>query len=166
MSNREENLAVAPVVRWAKLNDAEQIAKLINSAFRLAEEFFFEGDRIALGEVRDLMFKGRFLLAENEGKVAACVYLEPRGDRAYLGLLSVDPERQQFGLGSWLMKVGEDHCRVLGCRFMDINVVNLRQELFGFYERRGYVENGLAPFPGDLDTKLPCYMVKMSKQLD
>ena len=31
----------------------------------------------------------------DEGGLAGCVYLELRGERAYLGLLSVDPARQK-----------------------------------------------------------------------
>jgi|SRR5215471_2178974 len=165
MSNSEENVSAAAVVRLAEISDADGITRLINSAFRVAEEFFVAGDRIAITEVRALLSQGKFLLAENAGEVAACVYIEPRGDRAYLGLLSVDPQRQQFGLGSSLMQAAEDHCRSLGCRFMDINVVNLRKELFGFYARRGYVETGSSPFPEDVATKLPCHFVEMSKLL-
>jgi GNAT superfamily N-acetyltransferase len=93
------------------------------------------------------------------------VYVEPRGDRAYLGLLSVDPASQHNGLGKLLMDAAEEFCRELGCRFMDLNVVNLRGDLFGFYGRRGYVETGTTPFPTDVVTKLPCHFIDMSKSL-
>jgi hypothetical protein len=48
---------------------------------------------------------------------------------------------------------------------MDLNVVNLREELPPFYRKRGYAEQGTAPFPGDAPTKLPCHFVRMSKPL-
>jgi len=48
---------------------------------------------------------------------------------------------------------------------MDLQIVNVRAELPGFYRRLGYVENGTAPFPQGVPVKLPCHSVKMSKDL-
>ena len=152
-------------VRQASLTDAEQITALINRAFRSAEGFFIDTDRINLESVQDLFQTGQIFLAESEGIVAACVYAETRGERAYLGLLSVDPNCQQSGLGSLLMIAAEEHCRGQGCRFMDIQVVNLRDDLFGFYHKRGYVETGIHPFPPEVETKLPVHFVTMTKPL-
>jgi N-acetylglutamate synthase-like GNAT family acetyltransferase len=152
-------------VRQACLTDTEQITALINRAFRRAEGFFIETDRINLESVQDLFKTGQFFLVESEGLVAACVYVELRGERAYLGLLSVDPAHQQFGLGSLLMAAAEESCRAHQCRFMDIQVVNLRKDLFGFYHKRGYVETGIHPFPPEVETKLPVHFVEMSKEL-
>lgn len=152
-------------IRLAELSDAEQITAVVNDAFRIAEGFFIDGDRISLAEVQQHLTTGVFLVAENEVGITGCVYLEPRGERAYLGLLSVDPQRQQSGLGSQLMTAGEEYCRETGARFMDIYIVNLRQELPAFYRNRGYVENGATPFPPDVPTKLPCHFINMSKPL-
>jgi N-acetylglutamate synthase-like GNAT family acetyltransferase len=152
--------------RVAQESDAEAITELINSAFRPAEEFFVGGNRIETEEVKELLRKGAFLLLEEDGKPAGCVYVEPQGERAYLGLLSVNPANQKGGFGSELMSAGEDYCRERGCRVMDIKVVNLRQELFAFYEKRGYVETGTSSFPADVETKLPCHFVEMSRRLD
>jgi ribosomal protein S18 acetylase RimI-like enzyme len=162
---RETNRNMPSSVRQASLKDAEQITSVINRAFRWAEGFFIDTDRINLESVHDLFQKGNFFLAETEDLVAGCVYVEPRGQRAYLGLLSVDPTCQQSGLGSLLMNAAEEHCRRLACRFMDIQVVNLREDLFGFYHKRGYVETGTHPFPPDIETKLPVHFVEMSKSL-
>lgn len=151
--------------RTAQLADAKEITNIINSAFRRAEGFFVETDRIDLEEVQELLRTGTFLLSENENITMGCVYIEPRGDRSYLGLLSVAPARQHSGLGSMLLAAAEDHCRRLGCRFMDIKIVNLREELPAFYRKRGYVETGTSPFPGDVDTKLPCHFIDMTKLL-
>lgn len=150
--------------RLAQPADAEAIAALINQAFQV-ERFFVDGHRIGLGEVQDRLHKGQFLLAEEGGALAACVYVEPRGERGYLGLLSVDPQRQRGGLGSRLMAAAEDRCRRNGCRFLDLHIVNLREELPAFYRRRGYIETGTAPFPADTPTKLPCHFIVMSKPL-
>jgi N-acetylglutamate synthase-like GNAT family acetyltransferase len=152
-------------VRIADRSDAGEITHLINSAFRLVEGFFVEGDRIKLNEVIESLSTGKFLLAEEEGTLVGCVYVEPRGERAYLGLLSVDPSRQQSGVGSLLMTAAENYCSGLDCRFMDIKIVHLRKELPGFYRRRGYVETGTSSFPMDVKTRQPCYFIDMTKPL-
>ena len=135
--------AIAMVsIRDAGLDDAEAITTLINSSFRQAEEFFIDTDRIDSAGVRKLLLTGEFLLAELEGVTVGCVYLEPRHNaRAYLGLLAIDPARQGEGLGSLLMDAAEDYCRKLGCRFMDINVVNLRAKLPAFYQKPATIQD-------------------------
>ncbi|HEV7684135.1 MAG TPA: GNAT family N-acetyltransferase [Pyrinomonadaceae bacterium] len=164
-------------VRLAQRADAEKITTVINSAFRVSEEFFIDKDRVDVGEVLNFLNSGKFLLAESEHTLLGCVYVEPRHldssrssaqsqDRAYLGLLAVDPSHQQSGLGSMLIDAAEDYCRALGLRFMDIKIVNLREELAGFYHKRGYVETGTSAFPAEAVTKLPCHLIDMSKPLD
>jgi GNAT superfamily N-acetyltransferase len=171
-------------VRLAEIQDAEAVTSLINAAFRKAESFLIDRDRIDAESVRALLEKGKFLVAENpvaqdqvaESLVtpdrgdnrdvfAGCVYVELRGERAYLGLLSVDPQRQKAGLGSMLMEAAENYCAKSGCSFMDLRIVNVRRELPSFYRRRGYVETGTTPFPPDLNPKVPCHFVEMSKPL-
>jgi len=164
-SMSKPNLSRPFEVRIADRPDAEEITRLINSAFRSAESFFVEGDRIEVTEVIDKLSTGKFLLVEAEGVLVGCVYVEPQGERAYLGLLSVDPFRQQSGVGSLLMAEAEHYCRGLDCRVMDIKLVNLRKELPGFYQKRGYVETGTSSFPQDVATKEPCHFIDMAKPL-
>ena len=152
-------------IRIATAADAAKITDVINAAFRIAEGFFIDGDRITQSEVKDHLKKGAFLLAEAGDKLSACVYVELRGERSYLGLLSVDPGFQQAGLGSLLMSEAENYCRERGSRFMDIYIVNVREELPPFYEHRGYAKNGTTPFPPDIDTKLPVHFINMTKPL-
>ena len=151
--------------RIATPADAANITAIINAAFRIAEEFFIDSNRITQAEVEKLLEKGAFLLAETGDQLNGCVYVEPRGERSYLGLLSVDPGRQQGGLGSLLMNAAESYCRERGSHFMDILIVNLREELPSFYRKRGYVENGTTPFPEDVETKVPCHFINMAKPL-
>lgn len=152
-------------IRVAAPTDAPRITNVINAAFRIAEGFFVDGPRISQAEVEQLLVKGTFLLAETDDKLNGCVYVELRGERSYLGLLSVDPSCQKSGLGSVLMLEAENYCRERGSRFMDIYIVNLREELPAFYRHRGYVENGTTPFPEDIVTKVPCHLINMSKAL-
>ena len=151
-------------IRTADLSEAEPLARLINQAF-VVERFFIDGERVSVEDVRQRFGKGQFLVAERDGALAACVYLEPRGERAYLGLLSVDPACQGAGLGRRLMEAAENHARAQGCRAIDLNIVNLRVGLPSFYQKCGYVENGTAPFPSGAVTKLPCHFLRMTKAI-
>jgi len=150
--------------RTAQLEDAENIARLVNAAFR-PERFFIDHDRTNPEKVRELLQKGKFLLAEEAGALAGCVYVEVRGKRGYFGLLAVDPALQRSGLGSRLVAAAEEYCCAAGCQFMDLTIVNLRTELPGFYHRLGYVESGTLPFPSEQEANQPCHLVRMSKPL-
>jgi GNAT superfamily N-acetyltransferase len=151
--------------RTAQLEDAENIARLVNTAFR-AERFFIDGDRTNPEKVGALLQKGKFLLVEEAGALTGCVYVELRGQRGYFGLLAVDPALQRSGLGSRLVAAAEEWCRAGGCRTMDLTIVNLRKELPGFYHRLGYVESGTLPFPAEQHPpNQPCHLVVMSKPL-
>lgn len=152
-------------IRIATATDAPNITAVITAAFRIAEGFFIDGNRITQAEVEQLLSKGAFLLAETDDKLNGCVYVELRGERSYLGLLSVDPTSQQSGLGSLLMSEAEKYCRERGSHGMDILIVNLREELPAFYQKRGYVKNGTTPFPPDVPTRIPCHFINMSKPL-
>src|SRR6185369_5071678 len=152
-------------IRVATAADAPKITAIINAAFRVAEGFFIDGNRITQAEVEESLTKGAFLLAETDGKLNGCVYVEMRGERSYLGLLSVDPTTQQSGLGSRLMLEAERYCRERGSHSMDILIVSLREELPAFYQKRGYVESGTTPFPADVPVKIPCHFINMTKSL-
>jgi predicted N-acetyltransferase YhbS len=153
------------LVRVTNPGDAEAVSGVINAAFRKAEGFLIDRDRIDLKTVQDLFRTGTFLVAEENGVVVGCVHVEMRGERSYLGLLSVNPDGQKSGVGSKLMTAAEDYCAKAGSRFMDLRIVSVRQELPEFYHRRGYVETGTAPFTPGLEPKLPCHFVNMAKPL-
>jgi len=151
-------------IRFAQGADVGALATLINAAFRV-EQPFIEGDRINPDGVRTYMQKGKFLLAEDAAGLAACVYVELRGDRGYLGLLGVDPPRQGTGLGRKLMDAAENYFRDSGCRAVDLRIVSARTPLPAFYRHLGYLETGTAPFAPDVPLKTPCHYILMSKTL-
>ena len=94
------------------------------------------------------------------------MYVELQGERAYFGLLAVDPARQHRGLGRRLIDEAENHARADGCHAMDLRIVNLREELPPFYRRLGYVETGSSALPrAEIKSKLPCHFVVMCKPL-
>ena len=154
--------------RIAESADLEAVTALINLAFSV-ERFFVDRDRIDIETVRGLASKGKFILldaaAAENATITGCVYVEIKADRVYIGLLSVDPSRQRSGTGSRLMAAAEEHGREAGCRFADLRIVNIRQELPAFYQKRGYRESGTAPFTLGIVTKLPCHFVEMTKPL-
>jgi len=152
------------MIRRAVESDAGTLTHLINAAFAV-EQFFIDSDRISLAQVGEYFQTGAFLVAENDGEMAACIYVELRGERGYFGLLSVDPIRQRSGLGRRLIAAAEEFCRNAGCRFMDMRIVNLREELPAYYTKLGYAETGISPFPPEVETKLPCHFVEMTKVL-
>ena len=151
-------------IRAADPSDTPQIAALVNLAFRV-ERVFVYGDRTNTDQISAMFQTGTFLLAEIASQPLGCVYLELRGDRAYFGLLSVDPVHQHQGMGRELVGEAERRARDAGCNFMDILIVNVRTELIPIYARMGYVESGTAPFPANVPTKIPCHFLRMSKNL-
>jgi pantoate--beta-alanine ligase len=154
----------APLFRTASLSDASALAALINSAFEV-ESFFKVGDRTNAAEVADLMQSGEFVLMEEGGELCGCVYLTRHGDRAYFGMLSIRQEKRGQGLGRRLIDAVEDRARGAGCRFMDIHIVNLREELPGLYRRFGYVEQGTLPFSEPTKASRACHFIVMTKAL-
>jgi ribosomal protein S18 acetylase RimI-like enzyme len=95
----------------------------------------------------------RTLLLVHEGDaLAGCVLVTHQADgSAYLGMLSVDPERQAAGLGRRLMAGAEAFAvETLNASRMDMTVIRQREELIAWYERRGYALTGeTRPFPLD-----------------
>ena len=111
------------------------------------------------------METGKFLVAEDSGGFAGCVYVEVRQGRGYLGLLAVDPSRQGTGLGRKLVAAAEDYFRTAGCSAVDLRVISQRTPLPPFYRRLGYAEIGTAPFSPTLQAKVPGHYIVMSKRL-
>jgi GNAT superfamily N-acetyltransferase len=158
-------------VRLATAADVAALARVINRAY-VAEAHIFDDARTNEAEVRDRLARPNacFLVIDDParswvpGALAGAVYVELRGERSYFGMLSVDPDRQGLGLGRALITAAEARCREAGARFMDIDVVEQRPELPGFYATFGYSATGTTPFV-KTRTKMPVRMVHMTKAL-
>jgi predicted N-acetyltransferase YhbS len=150
--------------RPARLDEANAIVRLINTAYRV-EQFFVEGDRTSPREVAQLMVQGTFLVDVDEANVVVgCIYLEIQRDHIYMGMLAVEPSRQGHGLGRRLIEEGEAFARRAGATLVKIHVVNLRVELLEFYSRLGYIEICTEPYV-DRPITQPCHFVVMHKSL-
>ncbi|WP_181272909.1 GNAT family N-acetyltransferase [Brevibacterium oceani] len=104
----------------------------------MAEEMHAETDSVIL------------LVRDGQGRAVASVYLrEPENGEAYLGVLAVSPLGQGKGVGSALMNLAEAWVSERwGAHAMRMSVINKREELIAYYERRGYGRTGeVEPFP-------------------
>lgn len=149
-------------IRRAASGDAAQLADLVNAAYAI-EEFFVDGKRTTATEIAALT--GSFLVLEqDDGRLVAAVLLEPRGEGAYLGMLSVSPAAQGHGLGTRLVAAAEALAEAMGCGWVDLKIVNLREELARWYRSLGYEAIATAPYT-HRPVKKPCHFVEMRKRL-
>ena len=140
-------------LREATAKDIAKIVALINEAYLPAEGFLYEGPRIDTDEVRGKL-----------GALDGCVHVEVRGEVGYFGLLAVSTDRQHHGLGRKLIASAEAYFKTHACGAVEIDVVNHRQELFGFYGGLGYHVVGERPFE-DQRLQRPSHFVIMRKTL-
>ncbi len=162
-----DNLAIS--VRRATADDAPAIAALVNDAFAL-ERAFVDGDRTSVDEIAAMTRRGVFLVLEQDYGLAAAIYLEPRGDHAYFGMLSVAPDLQGMGLGKRLVGIAEALAEASGATRMTMRIINLREELARWYRGLGYRDSGTtAAVEVDAGVvarmKRPFHFVNMHKRL-
>jgi ribosomal protein S18 acetylase RimI-like enzyme len=142
--------------------DYPAIVDLANLAFRGSganaswntEAVFIEGPRLDESLLKEeLAAKPRAQLLtyrdDSDGPLLGTVLLEARKDGVwYLGLLSIRPDLQKRQLGRGLLAAAEDFARARGGRRIRMTVVNVRDTLIAWYERREYRLNGeTQPFP-------------------
>ena len=143
-------------------SDFRAIIHLVNAAYRgrgaveswNIESGIIEGTRLTESLLReDLAAKphAHFLVTRNPENraIIGTVWLEPVDDDVwYLGLFTVDPALQKQHLGSALLSAAEDFAKQRGARRIRMGVLDVREALIGWYERRGYGRTGKTePFP-------------------
>ena len=84
-----------------------------------------------------------------DGPLLGTVWLEPKSESTwYLGLFTIRPDLQNRQLGRALLTAAEDFARIRGASLMRMSVLNVRDALIAWYERRGYQRTGeTEPFP-------------------
>lgn len=150
--------------RAAQPADAACIADLVNHAFQV-ERAFKNGDRTNAAEILRLLDKGKFVLMERDSVVGACVYVEHRADRAYVGMLSVAPQLQGTGVGTQVLAEVENECRRAGYKALDLRFVHLRTDLQAYYRKRGFIVTGVESAADISSFTVPVHFTSMSKIL-
>jgi ribosomal protein S18 acetylase RimI-like enzyme len=154
--------------RAATASDIPSLITLVTSAYRgevskqgwTTEADLLDGQRIdAEGLARDLAReRSRILLAERDGEVLACAHVAVEDGAGYFGMFSVKPDQQGGGLGKRVIdeaeRIARDEWQLPAMR---MTVIDVRDELIAFYERRGYRRTGIKkPFPyGDARYGIP-----------
>lgn len=151
---------MSEVFRAATLDDIERLQPFVHAAYRgdsarrgwTHEADLLDGQRIDAEGLSDAINDPPqvILLAEEDSELRGCVSITDKGQElAYLGLLTVDPERQGGGLGRRLIGAAEaEAASRFGADRMEMTVIAQRAELIAWYERCGYVLTGeRRPFP-------------------
>ncbi|MEV8048104.1 GNAT family N-acetyltransferase [Streptomyces griseoluteus] len=148
-----------PTFRDATDADVDDLVALVESAYRgdasragwTTEADILDGQRTDPEGVRQVIKTpdSRLLVVEREGRIVACCQLEHRGTHAYFGMFAVSPTLQGAGLGKAVMAEAERLARAdWGATEMHMTVISVRDDLIGWYERRGYRRTGeTTPFP-------------------
>lgn len=145
-------------IREATPEDAPVIAELVNSAYRgessragwTTEADVLGGQRTDAEMIREFMASSVFRLAFEDETLAGTMQIEALDkERAELGMLAVKPTRQTEGIGRRLVTEAERFAREsLGRSILRMRVLDHREELISYYERRGFHRTeGEAPFP-------------------
>jgi len=149
----------SPAFRAATEADIDAIVALVTSAYRgessragwTTEADLLDGARIDPEVLRaDIARDGsRVVLAERDGALLACAHVAVDGDAGYFGMFSVVPGLQGGGIGKQVLaeceRIVRDDWRLPAMR---MTVIDVRDELIAFYQRRGYRRTGITkPFP-------------------
>ncbi|TZF91578.1 GNAT family N-acetyltransferase [Cognatilysobacter lacus] len=146
--------------RPAAQPDVDAIVALVESAYRgepsragwTTEADLLDGRRTGAADVRACIDRPRsvILLAEAPGRgIVGCAHVAEEDGGGYFGMFSVQPTLQGAGLGKQLLARAEqtvfERWRL---PVMRMTVIDVRDELIAFYERRGYRRTGVhKPFP-------------------
>lgn len=145
--------------RTAIAADIPALIELVTSAYRgdasrtgwTTEADLLDGQRVdAAGIAADINRpRSLILLAERSGVLQACCHIADEEGHGYFGMFAVSPQAQGGGVGKQLMQHAET---VVAEQWqlptMQMTVIDCRDELIAFYERRGYARTGIKkPFP-------------------
>ena len=146
--------------------DASPLAQLVNAAYRGAggrhgwtdEAALIAGDRASSKDIAAMIGDSSTTVlvrrSEPPPALVGCVAVEMNSTaRCTISMLAVAPERQTAGLGRALLEDAERPAVSKGATIAKITVVQQRDSLIHWYERRGYRRTGgREDFPYDDDS--------------
>jgi ribosomal protein S18 acetylase RimI-like enzyme len=139
--------------------DVAAVVALVESAYRgdvsrqgwTTEADLLGGRRTGADDVLACIARprSRIVLAEDGGELLACAHVADEEGAGYFGMFSVQPGLQGGGIGKAVLAEAERIVRdEWQLPVMLMTVIDVRDELIAFYERRGYRRTGiLKPFP-------------------
>lgn len=145
--------------RTATAADIPALIDLVTCAYRgdasrvgwTTEADILDGQRIDAEGIRADLARPRsvILIAERAGVMQACCHVADENGHGYFGMFAVSPQAQGGGVGKEVMQYAEcfvfEHWQLPD---MQMTVIDCRDELIAFYERRGYARTGIKkPFP-------------------
>lgn len=148
----------------ASIDDAERIKDLINLSYRGKEGWTKEtdivsGERISIEDTKTLIQnKNSYLFTVLiDGAMIACICIEQKGEKAYIGSFAVAPSYQNLGIGKQVLSQAEEFAsNQMKVKEIILVVVSQRQELIEYYERRGYKRAGdIEKYPVHLNVGTP-----------
>lgn len=140
-------------------SDLEALHALIHRAYRgesakagwTHEADLLDGQRTDMAALTGMMASecDTLLVARDGDALAGCIAVTIKeGGLAYIGMVTVDPDRQAGGLGRQLLAAAEASARGQRAHVAEMTVISQRRELIAWYERRGYRLTGESrPFP-------------------
>jgi ribosomal protein S18 acetylase RimI-like enzyme len=141
------------MITTATLEDVSDLEQLINSAYRgetskqgwTTEANLLEGKRITEDELTETIKnkENTILKFTESNKIIGCVLLVNKGNKLYLGMLTVSPELQNSGIGKKLLQESEVHALALGLPKIVMTVISIRKELIDWYNRHGFIDTGV-----------------------
>lgn len=169
--------------RVANTSDTPQLLSLINSAYRqdLGQSWTNEanivvGDRIHQQQLQDLIVQPnhQLLIAEiqhqGQSVIIACIGLSDLHLELEIGTFCIAPDWQNQGIGQRVLAYAERYSAVhhqTPLEYYVMWVLNVRDELIAYYERRGYVRTGeIEAYPLNANVGQPIvalHLVKMKK---
>jgi hypothetical protein len=70
-----------------------------------------------------------------------------------------------MGVGRQLVDAVEKYFHEEDCKFSEMKIVNVREELHTLYHRWGYLDTGTAVYDDPTPTKIPVHFILMAKPL-
>ena len=146
------------MIATATLEDVTALEKLINSAYRgetsklgwTTEANLLQDKRVTADELYETINnkENTILKFIKNDTIIGCVLLTDKGNKLYLGMLTVSPEFQNSGIGKKLLQKAEEHALSLNLPKIVMTVISIREELIAWYNRHGFKNTGIRePFP-------------------